>query len=248
MTTWTPGLKEKYVLRALPTLVLLGLVGATSSAQAEPTMQARLFRLKYQISDDVINAIRPLSSGAKGSKVADTSAFESISIFDYPANVSAVADAIRQLDVPVVDVHFRLHVLLASNEGEAVVPKPLTAVIAELQRSLPYRGYHEMAAVVQRVRSGAWMRSSGEVQLRPPLSDEPITLHYSMKMQATVTSGAGKQRDIIVRGVDFDLDHKTFGSVDINTDFTVSAGETVVVGTATMKDRAVVLVVAADIR
>ncbi|MDX2019435.1 MAG: hypothetical protein SF187_04285 [Deltaproteobacteria bacterium] len=211
-------------------------------------MQARLFRLKYQVSDDVIKAVRPLASGAKGSKIADTSAFESISIFDYPANVAAVADAIRQLDVPVVDVAIRVHVLLATSDGEAAVPKTLAAVVAELQRSLPYRSYHELVAVVQRVRSGAWFQSNGDVLLKPPLANEPSNARYAMKMQATATVGPGKLRDIVVRGVDFDFDTKGLGSVDINTDFTVRPGETVVVGTATLKERAVVLVVAAEIK
>ncbi|MDZ4695754.1 MAG: hypothetical protein SGI86_11450 [Deltaproteobacteria bacterium] len=213
-----------------------------------PAMTAKLFRLKHQSSNDVIKPLRALASGAKGSKLDETSAFESIAIFDYPANVSAVADAIRLLDTPTADVSLRLHVLLADNDGASSVPKGLARVVEELSRSFDYRAYHELVVVTQRVRSGSWMRAEGEALLPTPLADETSPLHYEMKVQASASKAVAKPAEIVLRGVEFEGYHKQIGKVEINTDLTIRSGETVVVGTATIKSRAVVLVISGEIK
>ncbi len=227
---------------------LLLLIGLPSTAVAEPAMTAKLFRLKHQTSNDVVKPLQALRSGAKGSKLDETSAFESISVFDYPANVNAIADAIRQLDTPTPDLVLHVHVLLAGNEGESDVPRGLDTVIQELSRTLKFRSYQALIAVDQRVRSGSWTRSEGDALLPASLVDDGSASQYEIKLQASVSKVAGKPTEIVLRSVSLDVRHKQAGRIDIDTDLTLRLGETAVVGTATLKNRAIVLVISGELK
>ena len=83
----------------LPWLVLAATLVASPPAFGDDPpdhrqIQVRLFKLRHQTSDDVFGAIKHLGSGRPGTKIEETSAFESISVRDYPRNVTAIANAI----------------------------------------------------------------------------------------------------------------------------------------------------------
>ncbi len=217
-----------------------------------PGMKARVFELKNQETDHVLNAVRPLASGVKGAMITDSDTLRTITVRDFPENIAAIEQALRKLDAPTPprpDVDLQLRVLVAVQAGSGQVPADMDDVVKELQSTLNFKGYHQVASVTHRIKVGAGAGGKSMAQLLPPTSDEPTTAQYRYSIEHLAASPPrGVPKDFQLRRFRFALENKSLGDVDIDTGLiTMKEGQKIVVGRTSVKNRAVVVVVSAKV-
>lgn len=209
----------------------------------------KVFELKHRSPEDVMRVIRPLASGGKGTAISESSEFRTITVRDFPENIAAIEEALKRLDVPAPpkpDVELRLRVLVAAPSGPSNVPNDLEPVVKQLRATLNYKSYSEVASVTQRVLAGRGAKGKSPAQIGPPVTAEPSTLNYSYGFE-DVNVGTGNHPQVQIRKLFFWMGNKHLGEADVNTGITLKEGEKVVVGTASLKDRALILVLSARV-
>lgn len=156
--------------------------------------------------------------------------------------MSAIESAVKQLDVPRLDVIVHVRVLTAAPQGKTDVPADMQKVVRQREQSLRYGAYFQVAALTHRVRSGGRTGSAGDIELAAPVVTRPARFGYQLELRPLVTGNRKGTRTIQLRNLKFELRGHEAGTADIQTDVAVPEGETVVVGTAALGDRAMVLV------
>ena len=257
--------------RVLPTLILLAL-GLSRPLPAQPAQTAaapkaaeapreeaavtekgfagRVFDVKHRDPFDVATAVRPLGSGYRGATIQASREFKTITVRDFPENIAAIEAALKRLDVAEAarpDVELRLWVLVASN-GEAAagrLPDDLKEVVAALKSTLMYRSYALAGTFVQRVRDGArGIRGEGVTDLAEPFEGKgpkrQMQLEFGINALA-LEAGSSGPASLKLDGFSFSLSGD--GRAQLKTDVTLRDGEKVVVGTSTVQDRGLVVVV-----
>jgi len=155
-----------YSLRArtgLVIIVMVTLVPWASAQQAttpapQPTpartpdyvdftgFKGKVFEVKHRDPRSLVDALRVLGSGFKGSTISVSDEFKTLTVRDFPENLAAIEEALKRLDTPQPpqpDIELRMNVLLASNvDGIAnQYPTDLGDVIKQLQAMLNYKSY-----------------------------------------------------------------------------------------------------------
>jgi type II secretory pathway component GspD/PulD (secretin) len=260
-----------------PSLVLLALVLAhPAHAQPSPAPRAaeaareesfvtekgfasRVFEVRHREPSDLAAVLRPLGSGYRGATVSANRDFKTISVRDFPENIAAIEAALKRLDVaeaPRKDVELRLWVLVASNEEAAAgrFPEDLKEAVAALKTTLTYRSYSLASSFVQRVRDGAReiqgqgvtdlapVPSAGEVQKKA--AGKAMQLEYRI---SSLSLGPGENGSVTVKLDGFWLTLVGDGRAQLKTDVTLRDGEKVVVGTSTVQDKGLVVVISARV-
>ena len=219
--------------------------------------KGKVFDVKYRDPAAVARAVNNLGSGFKGAAVSYNQEFRTITVRDFPENIAAIEEAIKRLDTPEPpspDIEFRMHLLIAANtEGAASqYPSDLGDVVKQLQSTLNYKSYHLVASIVQRVKEGIGVSGSGIAQVKPPLLSEPGDARYSYSINSVslVPSTAGAST-VQIRRLSFNVNgneyHAPLGTANINTELGLREGEKVVVGTASLRDKGLVLVLTARV-
>ena len=258
-----------------PGLVLLAVVLASpADAQPAPAPRAeaareeafvtekgfasRVFEVRHREPSDLAAVVRPLGSGYRGATVSANRDFKTISVRDFPENIAAIEAALKRLDVaeaPRRDVELRLWVLVASN-GEAAAgrfPEDLKEAVAALKTTLTYRSYSLASTFVQRVRDGArGIQGEGVTELAsaPPPGEAQKKASNAMQLEYRITSLSlepGENGPATVRLDGFALTLAGQGRAQLRTDVTLREGERVVVGTSTVQDKGLVVVVSARV-
>lgn len=211
-------------------------------------MKARVFMVKHQEADRLARPLEPLLSGATGSKLSASDSLRSISVRDFPENLASIEQALKRLDVPTPprpDIEVRLRILIATPDGAGDVPEDLRAVVKQLQATLSYKGFYQIASISQRVRANAGSGGRGEARLAPPLVDEGTTVTYrhSIEQVQVAPAAAGAPLQVHLRKLRFELEGKHLGEANVSTGVTLREGEKVVVGNGSLKNRAVIVVV-----
>jgi type II secretory pathway component GspD/PulD (secretin) len=231
-----PGLK-------VAPLALVCLAIVASPSRAQDVLVSRLFKLEHEAPEAMVKALRHLGSGVKEARLDAQEGLNVVTVRDRAANVAAIEQAIRRLDVPRPDIVFQMRLLIASPEGVSDVHQDMQSVVRQLEQSLRFRAYHQVAALSQRVRSGTRLESQGNIQLAPPVARTAARASYELELRPVVTGTKKGARSVQLRTLRFELDSKELGDADIRTDVVVPEGEIVVVGTAALGERALVLVV-----
>ena len=227
--------------------------------------KGKIFELKHRNPEELMQVIGPLSSGFKGARLSPSKDNKTITVRDFPENIASMEEAIKRLDVPLpprpnstsppvpADVEVTAYILIASN-SEATgtsYPPSLKEVITQLQITLNYKGYVLLAPIVQRTRSdGGSVQSNGTATLagtslsanyrfsigsiRLEESENPATRFRLQTLQFRLAGASGE-------------DQRALGEADINTGLTIRDGEKVVVGTASLKDKGLILVLTARV-
>jgi hypothetical protein len=215
--------------------------------------------------------LAPLASGFKGAELRPNSEFKTITVRDFPENIAAIEEALKRLDVPLPvstkpanapmpNAELRLHVLLASN-GEAVKADPLPTdmqkVIKELQSTLSYKNYIPVTSVVHRVLissvPGATNgRVKGQAVVSNSLFERAVTLPYEMSFDGiTPELKAEDNGRIYIRNFSFDIgggnDVNITGNSRVSTTLTLREGEQVVVGTSSLRDKGLILILSVKV-
>jgi type II secretory pathway component GspD/PulD (secretin) len=254
----------KYMLLTL-TLVL-AFVSAAPAQQPEPSpaqtqpdttiqrsFKSRIFEVKYRDPNSLLNALYQLGSGFKGAAMSANAEFKTITVRDFPENIATVEEALKRLDVPGAprpNIEMHMHVLIASNAGGTATDTPaeLKDVLTQLRTTLNYSKYELAASIVQRLtETSRGLQGSGIAELpstNPGTPSSSMPYEYFINNVSLQQNAAGAAS---VQIAEFTFVTREKESARVQTALNLRDGEKVVVGTATLRNRALVIVLTAKL-
>lgn len=235
----------------------------------EKGFKSKVFELKNRDPREMLSVLRPLASGFKGATMSTSDEFRTITVRDFPENLAVIEEAIKRLDVPrpprapvpSADIEFHVHVLIASNNaatGEDF-PTELNDVVKQMQGTLKYKSYGVMASAIHRAYGeGSAISNNGVAESKlfnvSTPGGNPIFYNYELNSiqvnpnpSGAATVGIGRFRFSIriPLNVGGTAQQIQYDNVGFSTPVTLKEGEKVVVGTTTMGDKGLVVVVSA---
>jgi hypothetical protein len=221
--------------------------------------KSRVFELKYREPETLYSVINLLTSGHKGAQVSFNRNFKTLTVRDFPENLATIEEALKRLDTPETprpEIEFRMHVLIASNlaGGANQYPADLKDAIGQLQTTLNFKSYYLLTSIIQRAKDRAdyapnIIQGEGSAQLSLP--GENATREYSYNFQAnslTLSTTSAGITSVQLGSFRFRLDGGPEGGrATVSSDVGVRDGEKVIVGTAGLKDKALILVMTAKL-
>jgi type II/III secretion system protein len=265
---------------ATAAITVLSLVTAVFAQQAQPTtttptpqptaargpdyvdssgFKGKVFDVKHRDPRSLVDALRPLGSGFKGATIAYSGEFKTLTVRDFPENIAAIEEALKRLDKPdplPPDIEVRMNVLIASSIAGVVneYPNDLGDVVKQMQATLNYKSYSNIATVVQRVRVGSRnlsLSGSAEVSAKILEIERPQNAIYRCSVgELSLTSDPSGGYTVQLNDTRFDMQGSAgpyIGQANIRTDISLRNGEKVVVGTATLGNKGLILVLSARI-
>jgi hypothetical protein len=238
--------------------------GPPVTYEARLGLKSRVFEIKYRDPDDLMSVLRLLGSSV-GTMSYNTE-FRTITIRDYPENLATIDDAIKRLDTPVPPapgIEFHVHILIATNaaaSGEpAQFPSELNDVVKQLQTTLNYRNYSLMTSAVLRTKEGATgISNKGVADFRLTTEgaarNSPIFYEYSAR-QIKIDKAGPSASSIQIGNFGFGMripvettpGKLEYENVGFQAPVQLREGEKVVVGTTTMQDKGVIVVITARV-
>ena len=254
-------------------VLVLIVVSASFAQQAEPArpqetrqniftkdFKTKIFEVKYRPADRLATVLgRLLSSGA--ASISANSEFKTITVRDFPENLATIEEVLKRLDTPAAprpNIELHMHVLIASNNRSkpggttAPVPAELRDVLKQLSETLTYQNYELATSAVQRLTTE--MARAVEVKGKAELSGEtPTTPSSTMMYEHDIQSVSLVQN--ATGGPTVEIGYfrftaiidKDLPGVGIGTALNLRDGEKVVVGTADIRNRALVIVLIAKL-
>ncbi|HZT61464.1 MAG TPA: hypothetical protein VFA21_22855 [Pyrinomonadaceae bacterium] len=261
---------HKFSLALLLALVCAGAASAQdkSAPKAEEdnyvtskAFQNRVFEIKNRDPQILARVLMPLTSGFRGAVVSWNEDFHTISVRDFPENIAVIEAAIRRFDTPEASrpgIEFRVHLLVASNDESAAnrYPAELSDVVKQLQSTLGYKNFSVMGSQIILSKEGRGENyNKGVADLRltndSPASKNPVFYDYNFNTISLDRTG-GQTR---VQIDNFNMDMKvpvslgtgpiTYETVGFKNPISLREGENVVVGTTSIADKSVVVVLSA---
>lgn len=240
----------------------LGLVSASFAQQSsnpipppsdnyvtEKNFKSKVFEVKYRDPNSLASVLKQLGSGFKGATISASTEFKTLTVRDFPENLATIEEALKRLDVPAAprpNIELHMHVLLASNTGGGgtEVPAELKDVLAELRGTLNYKNYELAASVVQRLtETPRGLQGAGTAEVP---SGNPGTPNLSLPYEYYI--GAVSLAQNATGAPSVQIGEFTFSALSdkdrarVNTALNLRDGEKVVVGTAAIRSRALVVV------
>jgi hypothetical protein len=223
--------------------------------------KSKVFIVRNRQPGQLRDILKPLASGFKGAMISDSDrdGLRTLSVRDFPENVAAIEEALARLDVASPsqkEVELHIHVLFASRqEGpNELLPDELKDVIPTLKGTLTYRSFTPVASFVQRVTDGSYNlggRGEGQLASKAPkggaTSLDPLDIQWGINALRVDAPQEGPASLSLGR---FELscrDGRNVPLASIQTNLSLKDGEKVVVGTATVKDMGLIVVVSATI-
>jgi Bacterial type II/III secretion system short domain len=214
----------------------------------------RVFEVKYRDPNSLANVLTRLTSGFKGAGITPNSEFRTLTVRDFPENIAAIEEALKRLDTPGMphpNIELHMHVLLASNAGgsDSDVPAELKDVLAELRGTLNYKNYELAASVVQRLtETSSTLQGNGTAEVpggNSPAGNLSMPYEYYIRSVSLIPNPGGAQS---LQIADFSFNSQTDKDrARIQTALNLRDGEKVVVGTATIRSRALIVVLTAKV-
>lgn len=215
----------------------------------ERQFKSKIFEVKYREPSSLVSVLRQLGSGFKGAGISANNEFNTLTARDFPENLVTIEEAIKRLDTPAAppsSVQMHMHVLLASNRtgpapaGE--IPAELKDVITELRGTLTYRNYELITSVLQRLtETNRGLNGSGLAQIPGAQSGVTTAQYEYMVAQLSFVPSASGAQAIQIQDFTFTLAGEGIRG-RVQTALNLRDGEKVVVGTATINDRALIVV------
>jgi hypothetical protein len=216
--------------------------------------KSRVFDIKYRNPSSLAQVLKNLGSGFKGATLQSSFEFKTITVRDFPENLATMEEAIKRLDLPATpqpNIELHMHVLIASNSGSGSsdMPAELRDVLTQLRSTLNYRNYELAASVVQRLTSTERvLQGSGTAEVP---SGSAGMANLSMPYEYQIYNLSMVQNAVGAPSVQIsDFNFSTVTDKDrarIQTALNLRDGEKVVVGTATLRSRALVIVMTANL-
>jgi hypothetical protein len=153
----------------------------------------------------------------------------------------AIEDAIKRFDVPSPprNAELTIFVVLASDQAESgTVPPALQPVLGQLKNVLSYKSYQLVDTLITRASDtrGNPAMLNGTVMLGTQAAS------YGFQANFRVENPDGKTPVLRLSGMNFRLQPGGQQEVRVASDVDVPQGQQVVVGKATMGDRALILI------
>jgi len=257
----------KRILSATLSLLLLVALGAFAQDKTETRaytttkdFKNRVFELKHRDPRTVASAVRLLGSGFQGADLSVNDELRTITVRDFPENIAAIEEAIRRLDQPLAGqpaIEFHVYVLIGSSSPTTAheLPPEIVDVVKELQATLRYSSYGLMTTSIHHTRPGNGLEGSGVAEtnlLGMKADSKPVFYNYTLRHISVAQDAARKTVDVdsfrFAMKIPLAIDGKTqYQDVGFDTPVTIREGEKVVVGTTTMGDKALIVVVTARI-
>jgi hypothetical protein len=219
--------------------------GDDRPAEKVPGLKSRVFDIKHRDPDELVRVLKPLGSGIKGTSISESGEFKTITVRDFPENIAAMEDALKRLDIPRApkpDVELRIRVLIAAPTGASQYPGELDPVVKQLHATLNYKSYYQIASITHRVKSGSGAKGKGVTAINPPVVGEATTLAYAYSFEDVGVQPGPGPATVQIRKLSYSIGGKPLGDAEINTGLSLREGEKVVVGTASLRERAMILV------
>jgi hypothetical protein len=258
-----------------PTAMTVGQAAQTPTPAAQPAVaskspdyveekgfKGKIFEIKYRDPMGVIRVVQPLGSGFKGATMSVNPEFKTLTVRDFPENIAAIEEAIKRLDTPEAprpDIEFSVHVLIASTAAgnREDYPAELTDVVTQLKSALKYKSYTLMTSGIHRAKEGPGrVDNSGVAESNlfssVPTPPNPIFYEYSLG-SISIDSAAGAATVQIGEfrfnmRVPLNLGAQVqYQNVGFRSPVGLRQGERVVVGSTTMGDKGLVVVVSAKL-
>ena len=226
--------------------------------------KGQIFDIKNRDPVELFYILQPLGSGFKGAIMQPNNEYKTITVRDFPENIATIGEAIKRLDVPLPpkpprptfpDIEVFVYVLIASNCEIAGAPSPpvLADVLKQLQMTLNYKSYQLLTSIVQRTR---YENGSSNAAGTADLPDKSLTGEYALQIgNINPENRQADSSQIALGSLQFTM--RAFneiggranlvGDTRINTRLSVRDGEKVVVGTTSLRDKAVILVLTTKI-
>lgn len=227
---------------------------ATDNYVTEKSFKSKVFDVKYRDPGSLANVLSRLTSGFKGAAISSSSEFRTITVRDFPENLTTIEEAIKRLDTPGTprpNIELHMHALIASNSsgGGAEVPTEIKDVLAQLRGTLNYKNYELAASVVQRLtETPRGLNGSGTAEISSGNPGAPnlwMPYEYYIGAVSLTQDAAG---GFSVQIGDFSFSTQTEKDrAKVQTALNLRDGEKVVVGTATIRSRALVVVLTAKL-
>jgi hypothetical protein len=230
----------------------------------EKGFKGRVFEIKHRDPDTLSNVLRPLGSGFKGATISTNNQFKTVTVRDFPENIAAIEEAIKRLDTPEApspDIEFTVHIMIASNSdiaGSELSPE-LAPVVRQLQSTLRYKNYVLMTSAIHRGKEGSSPASNSgiaESKLLGVTTPQGNPIFYNYSLSRIALDGPATSPRVQVGGFQFGMraplvmgnDGKiAYENIGFNTPVAVREGEKVVVGTTSMGDKGLVVVLSAKV-
>ena len=219
----------------------------------------KVFEIHNREPRTVAQSVKLLGSGFKGADINVSTELKTITVRDFPENIAAIEEAIKRLDRPAPatpNIEFKISVLIGSKSAlnAASVPEDLEPVVKQLQSTLRYSHYGLMTASVQRTKPGDYLKGSGVAEPTllgmTPNQERPIFYDYNMTHINATETGVDIERfafsmrvPILVKSGTGEVQYQNVG---FETPVTLRDKEKVVIGTTTMGDKALIVVVTAS--
>ena len=222
----------------------------------------RVFEVHNRDPREIASAVRLLGSGFKGSGLSVNQEMRTITVRDFPENVAAIEEAIKRLDQPAAqtpDIELKISVLIGSKgpfKDAPAIPDDLAPVVKQLQSTLRYSNYALMTATVQRTKPGHGLEGSGvaEPTLLGMTVQENRPIMYSYRLTGIAIGPASERPSIEVENFNFSMRIPInvgggiqYQPVGFETPVSIRQNEKVVIGTTTMGEKALIVVVTANV-
>ena len=227
----------------------------------EKGFKSKIFEVKYRDAASLANALRQLGSGFKGASISPNSEFKTLTVRDFPENLATIEEALKRLDTPVAprpNIELHMFVLLASNSSANVspsaaeIPAELKDVVTQLRETLRYRNYELATSVIQRLtETPRGLRGKGMAEIsQSTTATGSLTLPYeyiinSVALASTSTGAPTVQIGEFTFSTGLMAPATVDNRTQLQTALNLRDGEKVVVGTATLRDRALIVVLTA---
>lgn len=215
----------------------------------EKNFKSRVFEVKYREPSSLANVLSRLTSGFKGAAISSSAEFRTITVRDFPENLATIEEALKRLDTPAAprpNIELHMHALIASNSGSTgiAVPTELKGVLEELRTTLNYKNYELAASVVQRLaETPRGLNGSGTAEIPSGNAAAPnMSMPYEYFIGAvTLSQDAAGAYSVQIGEFSFSAQTEK-DRARVQTALNLRDGEKVVVGTATIRSRALVVV------
>ncbi len=237
---------------------------AVDNYVTETGFKNRVFEVKNRDPESLFNVLRALGSGFKGATMAVSQEFKTLTVRDLPENLAVIEEALKRLDTPEPSrpgIEFRVYVLMASNSAGGVneLPADLNAVIQQVGTTLNYKNYSLMTSAIHRAKEGsAGVNNRGVAEYKPfsnpTLPNNPIFYEYGLTQVKLDSPDSGSNSIVQIGAFNFDMRVPLnlngmiqYQNVGFRTPVSLRAGEKVVVGTTTVEEKGLIVVLTATV-
>jgi len=212
-------------------------------AYSSDIILSKIFTIRYRDPREVGKILKGLGSGRQGTSIEafEMQEIKAITVKDLPQNITAMEKALSVIDIPAVEtkdveLKLRLDIIWASNKeisGNPVNPF-VSDVISEVSKTLNYKFFREAATIT--MLSNAKGDLTGTANIKYPTKD--ITKPANWFLNRNVFDDKTG-----VLSSDFML---TFDSIRVSSNIKLSHEEKIVVGTTTVGDVAMIVVISME--